>query len=210
MTDMDRARAIYREHRKTEPSEATIAAMLAFAAERPGVGEEEAYEIIRDDDGADTGYRRDKSTGEVVTLDDEDERTICEECGGEGCSHCIALVPTQRLGWKRIDSAPMWQVAIVTDGENVARAQKAETDYDGFYWAVDSEDALEWEPTHWIEEPDSSPPPSASVEGELSYQCDACTPPHHHTGCNCFPPKPAQADRDAAALSPTPVAGGGE
>jgi hypothetical protein len=56
-------------------------------------------------------------------------------------------------GWQPIDTCPMWQVAIVTDGENVAKAQKAEADFDSFYWSVDPEDCLEWEPTHWIEEP---------------------------------------------------------
>ena len=55
--------------------------------------------------------------------------------------------------WRPIEAAEMWQVAIVTDGENVALAQKAEADYGGHYWSIDPEDALEWEPTHWIEPP---------------------------------------------------------
>jgi hypothetical protein len=48
-----------------------------------------------------------------------------------------------------IETMPMWAVGVVTDGTNAAVAQKAETDFDGHYFAVDPEDALEWEPTHW-------------------------------------------------------------
>lgn len=53
-------------------------------------------------------------------------------------------------GWQPIETLAMWDVAIVTDGENVAKAQKAEADYGGHYFAVDPEDCLEWEPTLWI------------------------------------------------------------
>ena len=47
--------------------------------------------------------------------------------------------------------APMWADGIVTDGENVVMAQKAETDHGGHYWAVDGGNGgLDWEPTHFI------------------------------------------------------------
>lgn len=47
--------------------------------------------------------------------------------------------------------APMWADGIVTDGENVAMAQKAETDHGGHYWAVDGGNGgLDWQPTHFI------------------------------------------------------------
>lgn len=58
--------------------------------------------------------------------------------------------PTLADGWQPIETCELWQAAIVTDGDNVAIAQKAEADYGGHYWAVDPEDDLEWEPTHWI------------------------------------------------------------
>lgn len=48
-----------------------------------------------------------------------------------------------------IETMPMWAVGVVTDGVNAAVSQKAESDFDGHYFAVDPEDALEWEPTHW-------------------------------------------------------------
>lgn len=47
--------------------------------------------------------------------------------------------------------APVWADGIVTDGENVAMAQKAEADHGGHYWAVDEGNGgLDWEPTHFI------------------------------------------------------------
>lgn len=58
-------------------------------------------------------------------------------------------------GWRSVAGLPMWWAGIVTDGEHVAFAQKAEADFDGYYWAVDPEDALEWEPTHCIAAPGS-------------------------------------------------------
>lgn len=54
------------------------------------------------------------------------------------------------VDWQPIETAPMWIVAVVTNGEEAAIAQKAESDFGGHYWSVDPEDALEWEPTHWI------------------------------------------------------------
>lgn len=53
-------------------------------------------------------------------------------------------------GWRGIESAPIWQVAVVTDGERAAVAQMAEADYGGTYWAVYPDDCLDWEPTHWL------------------------------------------------------------
>lgn len=63
--------------------------------------------------------------------------------------------------WRPIDDCPMWELAIVTDGENVAKAQKAECDYGGFYWSIEPEDALEWEPTHWMPFDTLPTPPEA-------------------------------------------------
>lgn len=49
------------------------------------------------------------------------------------------------------EDAPVWAEGIVTDGENVAIAQKAEADYGGTYWSVETGDgAIMWEPTHFI------------------------------------------------------------
>lgn len=53
-------------------------------------------------------------------------------------------------GWQPIETAVLWEVYVVTDGENVAKAQLAESDYGDQYWSVDPEDCLEWEPTHCI------------------------------------------------------------
>jgi hypothetical protein len=57
------------------------------------------------------------------------------------------------LGWQPSETAPMWQVAIVTDGENVALAQKAESDFGGHYWSVEPDGGLDWKPTHWMQPP---------------------------------------------------------
>lgn len=52
--------------------------------------------------------------------------------------------------WQPIETAPMWIVADVTDGTQVVTAQKAESGLaGGHYWAIDPEDGLDWEPTHW-------------------------------------------------------------
>ncbi len=49
------------------------------------------------------------------------------------------------------EDVPVWSDGIVTDGERVALAQKAEADHGGTYWAVDGGDGgLDWEPTHFI------------------------------------------------------------
>lgn len=61
------------------------------------------------------------------------------------------------MQWQPIETCKMWQVAIVTNGDDVAMAQKAEADYGGHYWSIDPEDALEWEPAHWIAPPASLP-----------------------------------------------------
>lgn len=57
------------------------------------------------------------------------------------------------VAWRNIGTCPMWQVAVVTDGENVAIAQKAEADCGGHYWSIEPEDCLEWEPTLWTPTP---------------------------------------------------------
>lgn len=67
-------------------------------------------------------------------------------------------------GWQPIETLAMWDVAIVTDGENVAKAQKAEADYSGHYFAVDPEDCLEWEPTMWIACPGDEAPTRAPAD----------------------------------------------
>lgn len=69
----------------------------------------------------------------------------------------------REAGWSYVAVLPMWSVAVVTDGERVAIAQKAEADFDGYYWAIEPEDALDWEPTHCIALPAAL---SASPEGE--------------------------------------------
>lgn len=69
-----------------------------------------------------------------------------------------AEIAASDQGWRGIDTMPMWEVGIVTDGENVARSQKAESDFGGHYFAVDPEDALEWEPTLWIATPKEDNP----------------------------------------------------
>lgn len=51
--------------------------------------------------------------------------------------------------WQDIELLKMWEVAVVTDGENYALAQLAENDWGDPYWAVEPEDGLDWEPTHW-------------------------------------------------------------
>ena len=61
----------------------------------------------------------------------------------------------QGEGWHPIETAVLWDVYIVTDGTNAAMAQYAESDYGDRYWAVEPEDALEWEPTHCIATPAS-------------------------------------------------------
>lgn len=63
------------------------------------------------------------------------------------------------VGWQNADDVPVWAVGIVTDGENVAHAQKAEADYGGCYWSVEEGNgALEWEPTLFIEMPAQAAP----------------------------------------------------
>lgn len=63
--------------------------------------------------------------------------------------------PNQQAGVEGVvmssEDAPVWAEGIVTDGENVAIAQKAEADYGGTYWSVETGDgAIMWEPTHFI------------------------------------------------------------
>ncbi len=53
-----------------------------------------------------------------------------------------------------IETMGLWDTGVVTDGERAAVAQKAESDFGGHYFAIEPEDALEWEPTHWAPFPD--------------------------------------------------------
>lgn len=52
--------------------------------------------------------------------------------------------------WRPIEEVALWDVAVVTNGENVAISQKAEADDGTVYWAIDPEDGLDWEPTHYV------------------------------------------------------------
>ena len=61
-------------------------------------------------------------------------------------------------GWRPIATMKLWDCGIVTDGENVAKSQKAQGEFDEgeeHYFAIDPDDALEWQPTHWIGAPDT-------------------------------------------------------
>lgn len=82
------------------------------------------------------------------------------DCGMEAAKAAALAIPAPVVeGWQPIETAILWGVYIVTDGEHVALAQYAESDWGGNYWAVDPEDALEWSPTHCIT------PPAALSEG---------------------------------------------
>ena len=70
------------------------------------------------------------------------------------------------------EDAPVWADGIVTDGERVAMAQKAEADYGGTYWATDygGGGVVEWEPTHFIDLDaflSARPAPVAETAGEI-------------------------------------------
>jgi len=92
-----------------------------------------------------------RKAGETVTWSGDEQRA--RDFAGPLASLPPATDPAmgeKLTGWQPIETLAMWDVAIVTDGENVAKAQKAEADYGGHYFAVDPEDCLEWEPTMWI------------------------------------------------------------
>lgn len=99
------------------------------------------YQNFRDPD-----YARWVSAGTNATGD-------ADWCIQAFARHRLAAV--EAAGWRPIETMPMWDVGIVTDGERVAVTQKAEADYGGHYFAVEPEDSLEWEPTDWM------PPPPA-------------------------------------------------
>jgi len=83
----------------------------------------------------------------------------------EHLGHYLSAPDVGRTGnLALIETMPMWTVGVVTDGERAAVSQKAESDFGGHYFAVDPEDALEWEPTHWSPLPLSIPLPSGSIE----------------------------------------------
>lgn len=54
-----------------------------------------------------------------------------------------------------IETMQLWDVGVVTDWTNAAVSQKAEADDGEHYFAIDPEDGLEWEPTHWAPFPNS-------------------------------------------------------
>lgn len=76
----------------------------------------------------------------------------------DALSQCLAALsssPSQEQGgavaWISPDDAVVWGEYIITDGENVAIAQKAEADYGGTYWSVETGGgAIMWEPTRCI------------------------------------------------------------
>lgn len=76
------------------------------------------------------------------------------------------------------DDAPVWADGIVTDGERVALAQKAEADYGGTYWATDDggDGAVEWEPTHFIDMNALLSARPLALEGQQGVQerCQRC------------------------------------
>jgi len=76
---------------------------------------------------------------------DEAERTALGKAA--------AMAALQSEGWRPISEAKVWVVCVVTDGKQVAIAQKALDDWGGEYWAVDPEDGLDWEPTLWMPHP---------------------------------------------------------
>ncbi|WP_292224708.1 DUF3850 domain-containing protein [Brevundimonas sp.] len=81
----------------------------------------------------------------------------------------------------RAEDAPVWANGIVTDGERVAMAQKAEADYGGTYWATDDggDGSLDWKPTHFIDFEALIRP--APLAGEGKYQ-----PRVHQWLLDCF------------------------
>jgi hypothetical protein len=56
--------------------------------------------------------------------------------------------------WQPIETAQMWEVAVVTDGERAAVAQLSLNDWREKFWSCDPEDGLDWEPTHWMPIPE--------------------------------------------------------
>ncbi len=71
-----------------------------------------------------------------------------------------------------IETMALWDTGVVTDGERAAVAQKAESDFGGHYFAVEPEDGLEWEPTHWAPFPDRAAPNTrpTPVEGKVTVE----------------------------------------
>jgi hypothetical protein len=52
--------------------------------------------------------------------------------------------------WQPIETAPKHTALVVTDGERAA-VSSLELDYgEDYYWAIESDDFLEWHPTHWM------------------------------------------------------------
>lgn len=106
---------------------------------------------------------------------------VAEVYGGEWCldpalefrAHLRAILaalspeaPAREGVVMAASDAPMWADGIATDGENVAMAQKAETDHGGHYWAVDGGNGgLDWEPTHFISLDALTPRHEAPAEG---------------------------------------------
>lgn len=81
----------------------------------------------------------------------------------------ISALRCELGGLRSIGTMALWDTGVVTDGERAAVAQKAESDFGGHYFAIEPEDGLEWEPTHWAPFPSpciASPNPTTKGESK--------------------------------------------
>jgi len=91
----------------------------------------------------------------------------------EGRSVLDALRATEaslRTGWRDIASAIQWEPCVVTDGTHAALSALSQADDGSWYWAIDPEDGLWFEPTHWAYPP-STVPISQDGEEHLCVDC---------------------------------------
>lgn len=79
--------------------------------------------------------------------------------GWDACRADAAAGWNQRAGMLPIETMRLWDVGVVTDWANVAVSQKAEADDGEHYFAIDPEDGLDWEPTHWFPLPTTGAKP---------------------------------------------------
>lgn len=103
----------------------------------------------QDPDDARYGYRYCEHWSSVGNVPKKVERLFTEE---QLRAAMLSAAPAPEGGAvMRAEDAPVWADGIVTDGERVSMAQKAEADHGGTYWAVDGGDGgLDWEPTHFV------------------------------------------------------------
>lgn len=76
---------------------------------------------------------------------------------GQPARNTDRLDVIDRDGWRPIADAPDWEPLIVTNGEYVAMSARSEADDGTWYWAIDPEDGLDWEPTHFTYPPGQGP-----------------------------------------------------